>query len=291
MVVRRGVYSLGHVPRNWPAIWMSAVLFAGPGSALSHRSAAALWGFRDWNGPVEVLSPVTGRRRTERRDPSHFTPPLVRKATHLDPSHITLVDGIPATTVARTLVDLSGVLSERQLSSALNAASIKKLLDVDDLRRVVSASKGRKGIGTLRRLLVRHHPLTVLTRSELEVRFLSLLRRAHLPEPRVNVTIAFCEVDFYWPDYELIVELDGRRFHDTAVAFEGDRERTARLELSGRRVLRLTWDMVANQPEATAQKLRAYMRMALGNKVDAERIAQIRAENLEWRRDQGEATA
>jgi very-short-patch-repair endonuclease len=286
MVVRRGVYSLGHVPGNRLATWMSALLFAGPGSALSYRSAAALWGFRDWGGPVEVLSPVTGRRRTERRDPTHFTPPLVRKATNLSPSQVTLIQGIPVTTVPRTFVDLAGVLSESRLSTALNSASIKKLLDVDDLRRVVSESKGRRGIGTLRRLLARHHPLTVFTRSELEVRFLSLLRKARLPEPLVNVTIAFCEVDFYWPDYELVVELDGRRFHDTAVAFEGDRERTARLELSGRRVLRLTWDMVANQPDATTQKLRAYMRMALENRMDAERVAQIRAENQAWLHEQ-----
>jgi hypothetical protein len=279
LVVRRGVYSLGHVPNSRRATWMSAVLFSGPGSVLSHRSAAALWDFRDWSGPVEVLSPVTGRRRGDRRDPSHLAPPLVRKVGRLDSSHMTLTRGIPVTTVARTLVDLAAVLNERQLSYALNSASIKKLVDTDDLRRVMLESGGRKGIGNLRKLLARHHPLTVLTRSELEARFLALLRISGFPEPLVNVTIAFCEVDFYWPRYELVVELDGRQFHDTAIAFEEDRERTARLEMSGRRVLRLTWDMVVNQPAVTTAKLRAYMDIAHGNKVDAERMRRIRAGN------------
>ncbi|MBN8867351.1 MAG: type IV toxin-antitoxin system AbiEi family antitoxin domain-containing protein [Solirubrobacterales bacterium] len=259
--VRRGVYALGHRELTRAAIWMSAVLVCGIDSVLSHRSAAALWGILEWNGPVEVLSPTAGRRRG-RQEPGSLRPPLVRKPWNLDSTHVTRVDGIPVTTLARTLVDLAAVLNEAQLSRALNEASVKKLLDVDDLRRVVGESVGRKGIATLRDLVERRHPLVARTRSELEARFLLLLGRIRFPEPQVNVMVAGCEVDFYWPEFELIVELDGRQFHDTPRGFEEDRERTARLELAGKRVLRLTWDMVTNRPAATESKLCGYRDLA-----------------------------
>jgi len=274
ITVRRGVYAVGHRETGRKGVWMSAVLACGPGAVLSHRSAAALWGFIDHRGPVEVLSPVTGRRRGERIDPSHLTPPLVRKSSRLTPADVTLVDGIPVTTVARTLVDLAAILNPAQLERALNQAAIKKLIRVQDLQDAVERARGQKGIGNLRALLERWHPLTVLTRSELEARFLKFLKSIRFDEPEVNVVIAFCEVDFHWPEYDLVVELDGRRYHDTPRAFEGDRDRTARLELAGKRVLRLTWDMVVNQPGATRDKLVAYRRMALYNKLDAERAAE-----------------
>jgi very-short-patch-repair endonuclease len=295
VTVRRGVYSVGHRQAGQKGVWMSAVLACGPGAVLSHRSAAALWGFMDWNGPVEVLSPVTGRRRGERIDPAHFTPPLVRKSTHLGSGDVTMVDGIPVTTVARTLADLAAVLTEPQLASALDSAAIKKLLNLDDLRRVLAESRGRKGIGKLRSLLEKWHPQTVMTRSELEARFLRFLKKIGFDEPQVNVEIALCEVDFYWPDYDMIVELDGRKYHDTGRGFEEDRERTVRLELAGKRVLRLTWDMVVNQPSATRLKLFEYRKMALFNKLDLDhareererRIAERESEEDAWAREDG----
>lgn len=192
---------------------------------------------------------------------------------------MTLVDGIPVTTVARTLADLAAVLGERQLESTLDSAAIKKVLDLDDLRRVMTESRGRKGIGKLRTILERWHPQTVLTRSELEARFLKFLKKIGFDEPEVNVTIAFCEVDFYWPEYDMIVELDGKQYHDTGRGFEGDRERNVRLELAGKRVLRLTWDMVINQPEATRTKLIEYRRMAMFSKHDRDRVREIRQRN------------
>lgn len=289
ITVRRGVYSLGHRQVGQKGTWMSAVLSCGPGAVLSHRSAAALWGFMEWNGPVEVLSPVTGRRRGERADPRHLTPPLVRKSTLLIAEETTLVEGIPVTTVARTLVDLAAVLSETQLAKALDTAAIRKLLDLEDLRKVVGASRGRKGIGNLRSLLEQWHPQTVLTRSELEARFLRFLKKIKFDEPQVNVTIALCEVDFYWPDYDMVVELDGRKYHDTGRGFEEDRERTVRLELAGKRVLRLTWDMVVNQPRATEMKLFEYRKMALFNKLDIDHAREERERNIAIREseDQG----
>ncbi len=254
--VRRGVYAVGHRARGLKGVWMSAVLFAGPAAVLSHRSAASLWGLGQWRGPVEVASPRTGRTRGCRCR-GLLPPPLVRRSS-LDPSQVSVVDGIPATTVARTLVDLAAVLNETGLSTVLNEAAIEKVLDLTDLRSVLAASAGRSGIGTLRRLVELHHPQTGETRSQLEARFLSLLDGIDFERPRVNAVVEGCEVDAWWPDLGLVVELDSRRFHGTPRAFERDRERSARLELAGLRVLRLTWDMVVHRRRETERKLLAY---------------------------------
>ena len=102
-----------------------------------------------------------------------------------------------------------------------------------------------------------------LTRSELEERFLALCRRAALPWPRVNSTVAVgdqCfEVDFAWPESRLIVELDGRRFHDNAFAFERDRRRDRRLALGGWRVIRATWLQVVREEVELAATVRTLL--------------------------------
>jgi len=52
--------------------------------------------------------------------------------------------------------------------------------------------------------------------------------------------VAGLEVDAVWPQWRLVAELDGYAFHGTRAAFERDRERDARLQLAGYRVLRFT---------------------------------------------------
>jgi hypothetical protein len=168
------------------------------------------------------------------------------------------MDRIPVTSVARTLVDLAGVLSERGLSDALNEAEIAKVLDVSALRRVMAESPGRHGIGNLRQMVDRLHPLAGSTRSILEIEFVGMVSRLGLVPPLVNETVEGYEVDMAWPDWRLIVELDSRGFHDTARGFEQDRERSAHLELAGWRVLRLTWDMVTRRRRETERKLLAF---------------------------------
>lgn len=264
VAVRRGVYALGHRPSGDWGKWMSAVLSCGPDAVLSHRSAAALWGILKWHGPVEVISPHSGKRRQQRIDPGELTPPVVRRPSRWDRnSDATAVGSIPVTSIARTLIDLASVLDETKLSIALNEATRRELVNIGQLRAKVASARGRKGIGNLRKLLEQWHPQSVLTRSELENRFLAFLKDHGFPTPEVNQRVAGYEVDFYWKEYELIVELDGREFHDTDRGFEADRERSAQLELSGRRVLRLTWSMVVHEPQRTAAKLADYFRLAL----------------------------
>jgi very-short-patch-repair endonuclease len=255
--VRRGVYSVGHVSGTERAVWMSAVLAAGRGAVLSHRSAAQLWGFGGWRGPPEVLSPRTGRRRG-RRCHGQLPHPIVRRTENLEHHQVTEREGIPVTSVARTLVDLAGVLTETRLSAALNEAEVVGVLDVPDLHLVLSVSRGRRGVARLRGLVALYHPQTGDTKSVLELAFLAMVQRIGADRPRINCFVEGYEVDACWPDRKLVVELDGRRFHGTSRRFEGDREKSAQLELAGWRVLRLTWNMVVNRPRETEAKLIAF---------------------------------
>jgi predicted transcriptional regulator of viral defense system len=95
-----GVYAVGHPRVCREGRWLAAVLACGEGAVLSHRSAAALWGIRDYDGRIEVTARHAHRRGSL----------LVARRSSLERDEITAHRGIPATTVERTLVDLSAVL-------------------------------------------------------------------------------------------------------------------------------------------------------------------------------------
>jgi very-short-patch-repair endonuclease len=92
--------------------------------------------------------------------------------------------------------------------------------------------------------------------SEFEERFLALVARYKLPRPRTNARVAGYEVDFFWPDHNLIVETDGAATHLTPTAFEKDRARDAQLTALGYRVIRVTWRQLTERPQEVAQLLR-----------------------------------
>ena len=96
-------------------------------------------------------------------------------------------EGIPVTTPARTIIDLATLLQPSQLEAAVNAADKLGLIDPEQLRRKVDHHRGTDGVKALRRLLDRQ--TFSLTDSELERRFLRLIRRAGLPVPKTQQRI------------------------------------------------------------------------------------------------------
>jgi very-short-patch-repair endonuclease len=142
---------------------------------------------------------------------------------------------------------------------ALERAELLRLLDMAALNDVLARATGRLGAGVLRAALAHYAPEQAPARSELERRFLSLVRRAGLPRPVVNTLVAGYEVDFHWPAQRLVVETDGAATHLTRRAFERDRRRDAALQLAGQRVVRFTWRHVTGEPEAVEATLRALL--------------------------------
>ncbi len=230
--LHRGVYAVGHRQLRREGEWLAAVLAAGPGAALSHRSAAALHGLLPERGRrVEVVS--TARRVRTNWVEAHA-------ARSLGPDDVTRCGAIPVTTVTRTLVDLAGVVAPADLERAVNEADVLRLLDPAAVAAALERVRGRRGDGhaALTAALARHHGPVVL-RSALERRFRALLAAHAMPAAEHNVRVAGWEVDALWRAERLAVELDGARFHDTAAARARDAAKDAALEEAGWRLLRL----------------------------------------------------
>jgi hypothetical protein len=173
-------------------------------------------------------------------------------------------EGIPITSVARTLLDLAATVRPDRLERALAQAERLQFYDQATIIDVNGGSNGHRGKVALTRATAQEPKLT---RSELEAIFLSLVRQAGLPEPEANLPLAAhdhprLEPDFYWPTYRLVVETDGWETHRTRSAFRRDRRRDAALVAAGWRVMRFTYDDVACDGATVTRRLRAAARRA-----------------------------
>ncbi len=237
---------------------MGAVLACGPGTVVSHRSAAALLGFTD-RAPVviDVIAPGERGRRIDGIK-AHKAP------LPAEPERGS-VARIPCTSPARTFVDIAGTSGERTLRGAFETAAYKRLLDLDAIeaavsrRRVVGAPLLRTLIAEWR-AAASHHPSQPKLRSPLEAKLLPLIATTDLPTPLVNHPVETpggrLEVDLLWPDHRFVVEADSRRHHGTDVAYERDRWRDRELLRAGYATLRVPWRHAEQEPDAVLDAIR-----------------------------------
>lgn len=244
-----GVYAVGHrvVSRN--GYRMAAVLACGANAVLSHRSAAALWGIATFSGAIEVTTPRDVRSRG----------PIRRHCAHLSPDEATVRDGIPVTSVHRTIFDYAGLSSIDRLETAMREAEYRRLWDRVSLPVLLARHPGHRGNANLRLCLERLGGTVGFTRSDLEELFLPFLDRFGLPRPHLNARLQvageWIEVDCLWREPRLAVELDSRSAHETRSAFEADRNRDRRLQADDWRVVRITWRQLHDEPERIARDL------------------------------------
>ena len=243
----RGVYAFGHRELRLEGRLLAAVFACGPGAVLSHRSVADQWGILATSrAGIDVTVATRGGR--PRR------PGIDLHCVHrLDERDITTLNGIPATTVARTLVDLCAVVPPRMIERALEQSYVLRLVEPGAIEDALERATGRR-TAPLRRLLAVERRAPTLTRSELEEAFLALCRRGGLPDPEVNVHLHGYEVDFLWRAQRRVVEVDGYAFHSMRGAFERDRRKDVDLELAGFPVTRFTHDQVIYDPDETLRR-------------------------------------
>ena len=219
---------------------MAAVLGCGPQAVLSHNAAAAVWDIGPW---------PTGK--------SHVTAPSMHVrgagvALHRGRVERVMRDGFPVTNVVRTLIDLASMLSRQRLEITFERAERLRLLDVDAIARGAKGRRGARKVSAILSSLTTPEP----TRSKFEERMRRLCKRHNLPLPAQNVSVAGEDVDAYWPESNLVVELDSWQFHRTRRAFERDREKAAVLERAGIRVLRFTWNQLTRDETSVAATVR-----------------------------------
>lgn len=234
-VVYRGVYAVGRRGIDRRGWWKAATLTAGDGAVLSHTSAAALWGLIQPRESVEVT--VLSRAGRKRRQGL-----TIHRTSSLPDHETTVRDGIPVTSLARTLLDLSTVFDRRGLERALDEAEYLRLYDGIAIERVIAEHPGRAA--RLRACIDEHVAGTTRTNEGLEERFLLLCRASGIPDPLVHQRIGPYEVDFLWSAERVIVETDDRASHLRAASFERDHRKTAYLQDRGYHVRRVTSRML-----------------------------------------------
>jgi hypothetical protein len=231
---------------------MAACLWAGAGSACSHRAAAGLWGLAGFReGPVEFSTPrnlrsneitVHTRVRLQRRD-------------------VRLKDGIPVTSVERTLIDLMSVCAADQVELALDDALTRRLTTIrrilDRLEELPRNLKGRrKLIELLEERLTGGWP-----NSPLETITNRVFKRFPLPPPTLQFTVykgnrRVKRVDFAYPDDMVCVEPDGGWHQHLKQRREDARVRNE-LQAMGWIVIVVTWADVRDRPERVCEQIRA----------------------------------
>lgn len=223
------------------------MLSFGRYAVASHGTAGALHGLIAHPGK-RMLTVSVSRGNPRRR--AGVTVHRVR----FDVDEICVCDGVPATTPARTLLDLGAVLAERELEQAVAAAIRLERVTREAVLALLNRYPTRQGTRALRSLL---DPATQLafTRSVAEEKFLRLIRRAALPAPVTNTKLHGMEPDFYWPTERLVVEIDGLAYHSSPAAQQRDRERNTVLGAAGIRVLRFTWHDLTRRHEAVLVQL------------------------------------
>ena len=255
--LHRGVYAVGNAHLRPNGYRLAAVLAVGPGAVLSHRDAAALHGLRNGGGTRIDVSTPAERRSTERI--------RVHGRRRLDGADTTVVEGVPVTTVARTLVDLAEVVAADGLRKALSEAERQRTLDVTGIEEALGRLRGRRGrsVAKVRAALadLEQHGAT-LTRSPLEDRLLPLLDAHDLPRPATNGYAEGYECDAVWRAQRLVVELDGWDAHKTRRAFQHDRTKANALTNAGWTVLRFTHADVVRRPRETAAAIAAQLTRA-----------------------------
>lgn len=229
--VMRGIYAVGwphlHRQRRWAAAILAGAAgeqgtrfptqpYLGTGAALSHRSAAALWG---------IGSEVPGRidLTVKRRNAPTLAGLHVRARPSLSPLAIQLHDDLPVISPIQTLIDLATELTPIETERAVNDADKRDLIDPEALRLALGDHAGEPGVRPLREILDR---LTFrLSDSDLEIYFRPIATAAGLPSPQSKQWVNGFEVDFFWPELGLVVETDGLRYHRTPSAQKRDTRR------------------------------------------------------------------
>jgi very-short-patch-repair endonuclease len=222
--LHHGVYAVGYAAVSYEAKALAAVLACASGAGLSHLHAASAYEVSRFRRPVLIDVVVPKQRRDKQGVRVHHRANLLR-------SDLTIVNRIPVARPARMLVDLSDTLTPHQLANVIHRCAYRDLFDAAATRAVSARTARTK---TIERALQLHASGSAGTRSHGEDRFLALCR----VEPRVNTVLLDEEVDFFWPDHRIVVEIDGPN-HGRPATSRDDARRDAKLRAAGLDVIRL----------------------------------------------------
>jgi very-short-patch-repair endonuclease len=247
--IHRGVYVVGQRRLTWEGWCMAAVLASYP-SVASHLSAAWIWGLLR-SRPETIHITCRQTRRAKRQFVTHVA--------DLAPADRARRDGIPVTSVSRTILDVAVTSRPRTVRRHIQLADDLQLFDLREMDDLLERTKGHRGQAKVRAALDLYEERPVFTRSGLERRFLEVVRDAGLPEPAMNHFVAGYEIDAWWEAERFGVELDVYETHGSRLSFEEDRERDDELLLAGIETTRVTGPRLDREPGAVVDAVRRHL--------------------------------
>lgn len=257
--LHRGVYAVGHDGVGFEGRAMAAVLAMGPGARVSHYSAGRLLQILPaGSSSILGLAPIDvtvagGRTVRDRRG-------VARHRTRSDDARdLRWLGSLPVTSAARTVLDIAGLDGSRSAERMMASALRTRLTTEREVRGLVARSGGHPGVGVIAALL-RSGP--AFDRSIAERLLLELVRRAGLPEPRMNARAGGFEVDGLWTRERCVVEFDSFTFHGDRIAFRRDRRKSARLQAAGYDVVPVVWEDLLHAPETVVAAIAGVLSIA-----------------------------
>jgi len=232
-----------------------AAVRAGPGSVVSHRSAAVLHGIDLIGSPGDVtLTGPAGSGRKGSAGVHCYT-------TALAAEHVTNAHGVPVTIVARTVIDLARTMTFADGVVAADSAIRRRLTTKPELSAVLATSPGRRGAALAARVI---DFATGLAESALESIARVAFAEQGLPASRLQVWIAATNgdvigrVDFYWEQHKTIAEVDGAvKYNDDPSRARAQLRRDKGLREAGYEVVHFTWAEITTRPEEAAASIKA----------------------------------
>jgi very-short-patch-repair endonuclease len=248
--MHKNVFLLGAAPPTPMARARAGVLACRPHAVASHRSAACLFGLLPEIEGAEVHVTVVGR------NPGVHPGIRLHRVATLERPDVTTINGIPVTSIARTICDLAATESAHDTERAFQEALFRDKTVDRAVAAVLTREPRRRGARVIRSLLTDPR----LTRSERERRVLKLIAQAELPKPLTNVPLHGYVADVFWPQHNLILEFDGWQGHGHRLAFESNRKRDQVMLAAGLRTLRVTDRQLTNEPIALTARIAQSMR-------------------------------
>jgi very-short-patch-repair endonuclease len=247
--LHRGVYAAGYRPLTWEGHCLAAVLACAPAAVASHRTAGWLWGIlRSRPGSFDVTA--ASRRHRKQGIRLHYA--------ELTSTDRAIRDGIPTTSLSRTLLDLAASISFDRLEKSVEAADRRGLLDLRLVDSLLARCSHHPGATALQRALATYRPDPAVTRSDVERDFRALVEGAGL-RPSMNFVVAGYELDAYWPEERFGVELEVYETHGTRAAFERDGPRQEDLMLLGVETIRISGPRLDREPRAVIERVAAHL--------------------------------
>ncbi len=252
-----GVYALSGSPESLRQRIAAAVLSLPALAAVSHQTAAEMWGLTDRRiRTIEVVTP--------RWDRVHRDDIVVHESLDLIADDVIELDGIPVTSPVRTVVDL-GASNRWIVELALEQGIRRDLFDLTEVESFVArvARRGRRGVGVIRPLLEQRRRWDSATDSPLEDRFRKLIGDAGLPAPKCQHTVRdqkgrfICRADFAYLDARLLIELDSEAHHLDRLTFRRDRSKQNQATVLGWTFLRYTWWDLEEDPLRVVAEVRS----------------------------------